>query len=80
MAIHYAVPARLDDQLLITAEPQSYGRVWMNFKQRVLRADDRALLCEADVRVACVALDNGRPRRLPENMQALLESNVQTTE
>ncbi len=80
MAIHYAVPARLDDQLLITAEPQGYGRVWMNFKQRVLRAEDRALLCEADVRVACVALDSGRPRRLPENMQALLESNVQTTE
>lgn len=80
MAIHYAVPARLDDQLLITAEPKGFGRVWMNFKQRVLRAEDRALLCEADVRVACVALDSGRPRRLPENMQALLESNVQTTE
>jgi len=80
MTIQYAVPARLDDQLLITAEAEGYGRVWMNFKQRVLRAEDRALLCEADVRVACVALDSGRPRRLPENMQALLETNVQTTE
>ncbi|MBW4933465.1 tol-pal system-associated acyl-CoA thioesterase [Marinobacter sp. F4206] len=80
MNIHYSVPARLDDQLLVTAEPVAFGRVWMDFKQRVLRADDRALLCEADVRVACVALDSGRPRRLPENMQALLVNNVQTTE
>lgn len=79
MAIHFAVPARLDDQLLVTAEPLEYGRVWMAFKQRVLRAQDRVVLCEANVRVACVALDSGRPRRLPDNMQALLESNVQTT-
>ena len=75
--IHYAVPARLDDQLLVTAEPVAYGRVWMSFRQRVLRASDRTLLCEADVRVACVALDTGRPRRLPEKMQDLLKRNVQ---
>lgn len=75
--IHYAVPARLDDQLLVTAGPVAYGRVWMNFRQRVLRASDRKLLCEADVRVACVALDTGRPRRLPEKMQDLLKRNVQ---
>ena len=80
MALHYAVPARLEDQLLVTAEPVAYGRVWMDFKQRVWRAEDRQLLCEADVRVACVALDSGRPRRLPENMQTLLTDSVQTTE
>ncbi|MEE3118319.1 MAG: tol-pal system-associated acyl-CoA thioesterase [Pseudomonadota bacterium] len=80
MGLHYAVPARLDDQLLVTAEPVAYGRVWMDFKQRVWRAEDRQLLCEADVRVACVALDSGRPRRLPENMQTLLTDSVQTTE
>lgn len=80
MALHYAVPARLDDQLLVTAEPVACGRVWMDFKQRVWRAEDRQLLCEADVRVACVALDSGRPRRLPENMQTLLTDSVQTTE
>ncbi|WP_297793736.1 tol-pal system-associated acyl-CoA thioesterase [uncultured Marinobacter sp.] len=72
--IHYAVPAKLDDQLLVTAEPIGFGRVWMDFRQRVLRAEDDALLASADVRVACVALDSGRPRRLPDNMRELLES------
>lgn len=74
--LHYAAPAKLDDQLLVTAEPVDYGRVWMNFRQRVLRADDRTVLCDGNVRVACIALDSGRPRRLPANMLELLASNL----
>lgn len=76
LAIHYVSPARLDDQLWVTAEPTASSRVWMNFRQRVIRASDRQLLCEADVRVACVALDTGRPRRLPENMRELLNNTM----
>ena len=77
LTIHYAVPAKLDDELLVTAEPVAFGRVWMDFRQRVMRAEDRKLLSDSDVRVACVALDSGRPRRLPTNMQELLARNVQ---
>lgn len=77
LTIHYAVPAKLDDELLVTAEPVCFGRVWMDFRQRVFRkaqsADNALLLASADVRVACVALDSGRPRRLPDNMRELLE-------
>ncbi|TYC62780.1 YbgC/FadM family acyl-CoA thioesterase [Marinobacter sp. BW6] len=80
LTIHYAVPAKLDDELLVTAEPVAYGRVWMDFRQRVFRVGDRKLLSDSDVRVACIALDSGRPRRLPENMQELLARNVQPTE
>lgn len=76
LTIHYVVPARLDDQLVVTAEPTASGRVWMNFRQRVLRASDRQLLCEADVRVACIVLDTGRPRRLPGNMLNILEKTI----
>ncbi|KAA1175005.1 tol-pal system-associated acyl-CoA thioesterase [Marinobacter salinexigens] len=80
MAIHYVAPARLDDELLITAEPTGFGRVWMDFRQRVIRSGERKVLCEADVRVACVALDSGRPRRLPDNMKSLLTEQVQLME
>jgi acyl-CoA thioester hydrolase len=78
--IHYAVAAKLDDELLVTAEPVAFGLVWMDFRQRVMRATDRKLLSDSNVRVACVTLYNGRPRRLPENMQELLARNVQPTE
>lgn len=76
LTIHYARPARLDDELLVTAEPTAMGRVWMNFHQRILRAGDHTLLAEAEVRVACVALDTARPKRLPEHLRELLERNL----
>lgn len=72
--IHYAVAARLDDELVVTAEPVGHSRVWMDFRQRVMDRNDRRLYTEANVRVACIALDSGRPRRLPEHLAALLES------
>lgn len=72
LSIHYAVPAKLDDELIVTAEPVAFGRVWMAFRQRVVRVHDQKMLCEADVKVASIALDSGRPIRLPENMRGLL--------
>ncbi|WP_442915214.1 YbgC/FadM family acyl-CoA thioesterase [Marinobacter sp. SS21] len=73
LSIHYGFPARLDDELLVTAEPLAHGRVWMDFRQRVLKRADRTELAEATVRVACVALDTGKPRRLPDTMAKLLQ-------
>lgn len=72
LSIHYGVPAKLDDQLQVTTEPMGHGRVWMNFRQRVIRSSDQKELATADVRVACIALDSGRPRRLPPVMAELL--------
>jgi len=74
MTLHYAAPAKLDDQLRVTAEPIASSRVWMTFRQQVLKADSRAVLCDAEVRVACVALDTGKPRRLPDNMSVILKN------
>lgn len=78
LSIHYGIPAKLDDELRVTAEPVAFGRVWMDFRQLVVRVSDDAVLASADVRVACIALDSGRPRRLPENMLELLESDRKT--
>ena len=80
LTIHYAAPAKLDDELIVTAEPVAFGRVWMEFRQRVVRVQDQKQLCEADVKVACVALDSGRPIRLPENMRGLLEQATRLNE
>ncbi|HLV77524.1 MAG TPA: tol-pal system-associated acyl-CoA thioesterase [Marinobacter sp.] len=76
MNLHYRAPARLDDQLLVKVEVTGFSRVWMGFNEKVLKADTRELLCEADVRVACVALDSGKPRRLPEDMMEILKNTV----
>ena len=80
LSIHYAVPAKLDDELVVTAEPVAFGRVWMEFRQRVVRVQDQKQLCEASVKVACIALDSGRPMRLPDNMRGLLEQATLSNE
>lgn len=60
---HYRLPARLDDELLISCEPRLDGRASIRFAQRILRGQE--LLVEADVRVACLAAATLRPVRLP---------------
>jgi acyl-CoA thioester hydrolase len=69
--VDYRAPARLDDELEITCEPRADGAASLRFAQRIYRATpdaraDRALLVEADVRVACVDARSRRPKRLPQ--------------
>lgn len=66
----YRRPARLDDELTITCEPQAEGSASIRFVQRIYRAQGAPqagrLLLEASVRVACVDARTLRPKRLPE--------------
>jgi acyl-CoA thioester hydrolase len=80
-------PARLDDELLVTCEPQSVRGASLAFLQRVLRQtapsgsadgealETHALLATAEVRIACVDARSFRPQRLPEG---LLEAVART--
>lgn len=71
--VHYRSPARLDDELKVSAEIISLRPVALMFKQRVYRGDQ--ILCEADIEIACVDGNSGRPKRLPRVMlNHLLES------
>ncbi|MBS3803374.1 MAG: YbgC/FadM family acyl-CoA thioesterase [Oleiphilaceae bacterium] len=70
-SIHYAVAAYLDEELRVTADLVRCGKVWMEFHQQVLRVPDGVLVAEATIKIACVALDSGRPRRLPAAILAL---------
>ena len=62
----YRRPARLDDMLSISCEPQWQGGASLTFAQRIWR-DPAAeqLLVSASVRVACLDAATLKPRRLP---------------
>jgi acyl-CoA thioester hydrolase len=77
--VDYRAPARLDDELQITCEPQAEGAASLRFLQRIYRVGAAAarshnLLVEASVRVACVDARTLRPRRLPQFLLAALEA------
>jgi len=64
----YLKPARLDDLLFISCEPQ-LQRASLHFKQQIRRgSEDGELLLDAEIRVACLDANSFKPRRLPAQM------------
>lgn len=60
----YRIPARLNDELEITAEVSRLGGASITFEQNVRRGDE--LLCSGQVRVVCLDADTFTPRSVPE--------------
>ena len=62
-SVRYVAPARLDDELLVTARLQSAGRASLIIAQQALRGG--ALLCEGTIRIGWVDDKTLRPGRIP---------------
>ena len=65
-AVRYLRPARLDDELIVTAQPLQIGPASMRFAQQAWRGD--VLLAEGTIRAGCVDAGTFRPRRLPTDI------------
>ena len=73
----YHAPARLDDELLVSAEIVEIKRASLRFRQQVRRAQDDVLLCDGQFQVACVRTENLKPRPIPEALRtAFAESGL----
>ena len=66
----YLLPARLDDELIVTAKICERGAAQLLFEQRILRAAET--LCSGVVHVVCVDRKTMKPRRLPPSVVAAL--------
>lgn len=71
--VRYLLPARLDDELQVTAEIVESGAAQLLFEQRILRAAD--VICAGQVRLACVDVTTLKPKRIPRNLLATLTAN-----
>lgn len=61
--VQYRQPARIDDALMVTARLKKLGKATLLFEQQVLRG--QTLLCQADIKVACVTADTLKPTGIP---------------
>ena len=59
----YRKPARMDDELTVSAHVQQLARTYVVFHQQVCRGAD--VLCDAQVKVACVDTAQLKPAALP---------------
>ena len=72
--LEYLRPARLDDQLIVTASLQSSGRASLTIAQQALlvntdnQPDGPTLLCEGSIRLGWVDGKTMRPTRIPTDI------------
>jgi len=72
--LKYHRPARLDDELLVTAEVQQIGTASLIIGQRVLsKTEQGVLLCEGTIRIGWVDAATLRPARIPAQVSGTLE-------
>lgn len=67
--VQYLKPARLDEELRVTASLKKLARSYMIFEQTVCRDND--ILVTGQVKVACVELATGKPRPMPQALSLL---------
>jgi len=66
MNIRFVRAAKMDDELLVSAEVASVGRARMRFGQEMKRKSDDELIATAEVGAAVIDANNYKPARLPE--------------
>jgi acyl-CoA thioester hydrolase len=68
--LRYHQPARLDDELFVTARPLETGRVSMTIEQqvRLKTAAGDTLLCEGSIRIGWVDAASMKPARIPQSV------------
>jgi acyl-CoA thioester hydrolase len=67
--IDFRAPARLDDRLEVESTLREVGGASLETMQCIKRLDDGALLVRLNIRLAFIALEGGRPARMPEDIR-----------
>jgi 4-hydroxybenzoyl-CoA thioesterase/acyl-CoA thioester hydrolase len=74
LQLKYHQPARLDDEIVVSAKLTGLTKVTFSMSQAVYLGDQ--LLVEGSVRVACINADNKRPAAIPKAMFQHLTSQI----
>jgi acyl-CoA thioester hydrolase len=71
--IKYHRPARLDDELLVTARLEELGRASLIIAQEAFLATGRVPLCEGTIRIGWVEAATLKPARIPPTILDVLD-------
>lgn len=73
--VRYHRPARLDDELFVTAWPLDVGRASMTIRQQTFLKTpaENILLCEAIIRIGWVDASTYKPARIPQTILEIMK-------
>ena len=72
-SVRYHRPARLDDELLVTARVEESGRASLIIAQQAFLRDGAVLLCDGTIRIGWVEALTFRPARIPPTILEALK-------
>jgi acyl-CoA thioester hydrolase len=72
-SLRYHRPARLDDELLVTARVETAGRASLLLEQEALLPEGPTLLCEGRIRIGWVDAASLKPARIPPKLLEALK-------
>ena len=73
-SVQYHRPARLDDELLVTAHVQQSGRASLIIAQQAFLLASNQLLCDGTIRIGWVEANSLKPARIPPNILEALNT------
>jgi len=76
LSVQYKKPAVFNDELIVKTKISHCGRASFDFSQLVLRASDESLLCEADIKVACINAVKFTATVIPKTMLSKIKEGV----
>ena len=76
LSVQYKKPAVFNDELIVKTKISHCGRASFDFSQSVVRASDESLLCEADIKVACINAVKFSPTVIPKTMLSKIKEGV----
>lgn len=74
--IDFLASARLDDALEVASVIRKVGGATMEVDQVIIRLDDGAELVRLNIRLGFIALESGRPARMPEELRRSLRDHA----
>lgn len=78
LALDYKRSAFLDDELHIYVAVKAYKKTYFEVNQWAERKSDPGVtLVQGTIKVACVDLATGKPRRMPSELEQALKNRVQ---
>ncbi|MET4578963.1 tol-pal system-associated acyl-CoA thioesterase [Ottowia thiooxydans] len=77
-SVKYLSPARLDDELIVTAALQEAGRVALTIEQRAFLKSSGTLVCQGSIRIGWVDAHTLKPARIPAEVIVTLSPETAT--
>ena len=72
--LDYILPARFNDELLVTAKVIESGRASMTLAQEITRQNETGVLCKGKVKIASLKATTFKPCAMPPAIRELLQT------